>query len=235
MKSKQLWLYSTVIAVAGCASKAPTQPVVHERGWIGGCYAMAVPAGRFFSPGGKDVVRGLPKAVREKQAGAILITEAPEKSPVARGGLRAGDLILELNGKPMLSLKEFRKTVDAGSSGTLLRFSIYRDDKIIEETVTSGSEKYREEHMFVIGIGLGTTIKIDPIPDPDFSLVALGYRHKEDRLNLTDSKVIYQRTFSASSMNSTNAMANGYRSSEGWNSWLGIFSLGEHKMILSQE
>lgn len=228
MKAKCILIYCGFLILTGCASKK----VVQERGWVGGSYAVAVRGSKFWQWGGHDVVQGLPKTVREKQGAAILITDAPSKSPIVRGGLRAGDLIVEINGTPMLNLKQFRKAIDASAPGSLLKLTIFREGKLIEETVTVGTERFRDEHAFTVGIGLGTTLKIDVVPNPDFSLVALGYEHKEDRLNLSDPKLAYVRSLEVGSTNST---ATGYHSGEGWNSWLAIFSVSGHKVILSQE
>lgn len=219
------------VAICGCASNNKPKPV-HERPWIGGTLET-VPTPRQARPDaslfGKD---------------APLVVDLREGSPLHKAGLQEGDLILMVNGKEMRYPRQVREAVENHGSAPST-FTIYRGGQVLEKSVTPGSERYQEIGYFTFGIGFSSHITLDLLPNPDFSLVALGFEQEHDRLNLNDPKSIYLRHLAAQDAseaappNQTNEVAQvtntPLRSDEGWKLWLGPFSLERRKSILSQE
>ena len=161
----------TMVALAsGCASHAPAP--THLRGWIGGEYLAArtncSSATVFFSP-----TRYAATRFRAATNG-IILDKLGTNTPAGAAGLRAGDVIVEMNGQPVPSLQEFHKKIDASVPGSSLPMTVFRDGKLMDFAVTVGRESY---HRF------GTlAVAFPPIvrgwqlfPDPGFSVVFAGW------------------------------------------------------------
>jgi serine protease Do len=73
------------------------------------------------------------------QAQGILIAQVNADSPAAKGGLRQGDVILELDGEPVSDVGAFRNRVSLTSPGTAIRLTILRDGKRQELSVAVGT------------------------------------------------------------------------------------------------
>ena len=72
------------------------------------------------------------------EARGILISQVTEGSGADKGGLTSGDVILEMNGKPVDKVGSFRNKVAANPPGTELTLTIYRDGKETTVDVTTG-------------------------------------------------------------------------------------------------
>ncbi len=69
----------------------------------------------------------------------VLIWDTYPKTPAA-GKLKNGDIITELDGKPVADVQELRNTVAATPPGTDLKFMVWRDNKSVEVTVKIGEQ-----------------------------------------------------------------------------------------------
>ncbi len=69
----------------------------------------------------------------------VLITSVSPKSPAEKAGLQSGDIVLELNGKPIKSRDSFRNQISMMDPGAEVKLSVYRKGKTIPITVTLGS------------------------------------------------------------------------------------------------
>jgi len=78
-----------------------------------------------LQPVDKEIAEGfkLPKPE------GILIAKVEHKSPAEEAGLKQGDIILELNGKPIKSLETFRNQVSMMNPGDTIELKIYRQGK----------------------------------------------------------------------------------------------------------
>jgi serine protease Do len=56
----------------------------------------------------------------------VVVSDVTQLSPASEAGLRAGDVITEVNGQEIESLAEFRELLSAAKSGDRLRFYVYR-------------------------------------------------------------------------------------------------------------
>ncbi len=66
---------------------------------------------------------GLPKAE------GVLVAEVADNSPAAKGGMKAGDVILKLNGQKVNDVGELRNKIALTPPGTKVTFEILRDGK----------------------------------------------------------------------------------------------------------
>jgi hypothetical protein len=188
------------LLLAGCeSSKLPQQ-----RGWIGGEYK---PAGQL-----------------KRNSKGLLVTSLRTNTPAARSGLREGDLILQAAGEPLNNLAAFQQVIDAAQPGASVPISIVRDGTPLGLDVRAGRETFTRDRSLVVGLLLSR--EWDPWPNPDFSLVALGYKRQHKRLDLTSPESQFKLVASDDHAS--------LRTSEGWKIWLPIVSFSSRKCILSQ-
>ena len=205
----------------GFIANADANTKTLERGWIGGEYKLAT-ASRWSSS--SEIVRAFPRSTISSQSAGIFVCNIASNTPAGSAGLRAGDLVLQANALPMTSLRKFRRTLDAQKPGDPLRLSIYREGELLDLTVTVGRETFRKEKLLTVGFMLSSDVDI--LPDPDFSLIALGFRRRDYRIELDSPEA----QFAAREGKKSPAFKR-----EGWEAWLGIASFAARKRILSQE
>lgn len=212
---------ATASVCGGCASHKTTSadPKIQQRPWIGGKFEVA----------------STPLSVRTNGQGfgkhALLIKSARADTPLAAAGLAEGDLALAVNGQKLKSEKDLHRAVDKATGP--LQLTIYRGGEISEKTVTPGKERFRLWNTVNFGIGLGTRFEVDLFPNPNFSLVALGYEQNDKRLQLDEPMQKYLRELQEKE-GGTNGWQ-GLQSAEGWKTWLGPISFARHKVIWEQE
>ncbi|MDD2599840.1 MAG: DegQ family serine endoprotease [Kiritimatiellae bacterium] len=62
----------------------------------------------------------------------ILVSDVSADSPAEKAELKQGDIILQLNGKPVKDIGEFRNEISSNPPGTKLKLSVFRDGKEIK-------------------------------------------------------------------------------------------------------
>jgi membrane-associated protease RseP (regulator of RpoE activity) len=214
----------------GCAANKVEQ----QRGWIGGEFLVAKRASGRFSGADVPIVPALPKQLEGKQKAGVFVSEVYTNTPLAAAGIRAGDLILAVNRQPVEKLAAFRQIIDGCKPGSTALLQVFRDGAAEDRQIRVGRETYRNWHHFGVGIMVSSKVELDLIPDPEFSLIALGYSRNHQRSELHSPRNEFIRQ-----VNSANQKEPGSDSftnnGEGWLTWLAIFSVGGHKSILSQE
>ena len=84
----------------------------------------------------------------EKPEGALVASVA-EKSPADKGGIKAGDIILEFDGKKVDTMRTLPKLVAQAKVGKRVTVKIWRNQKLISKKVTLGrlesSEQFKAE------------------------------------------------------------------------------------------
>jgi len=226
--------YSILLAVAlaaGCASEPKAKPV-HEQGWMGGHYKCAqtrlTKCERFF--GVSHIIEAFPPALANVVSAGILAISVDTNTPAYQGGLRAGDLILEVAHQPVTNLPVFWRTVRATPAGTAVPVKLYRAGKTTECEVVVGREKYTEEGTVTIGLP-GFWQGFHPIPTPaapNFSLMALGWRRELDQSAELDS---VEDRFKVSC--NPQFKPEGYDGE--WKCWLAILEISKAQKITAQE
>jgi len=94
------------------------------RGWLG--------------VGIQELNPGLAKSFGYEGTNGVLISDVMEDSPAEEAGLKAGDIILRYDGKPVTSIHELRSKVASTSPGTKVKVEVFRDGKKRTITVKIG-------------------------------------------------------------------------------------------------
>jgi hypothetical protein len=136
-------------------------------------------------------------------------------------------LVVEADHRPIVSLRTFGRSIDGHKAGDTVSLRVYRSGELIDFSVTLGRETYRRERS--LGVGLLLSGDVDLVSNPDFSLIATGFKKRTRRLELQspETKFLLQTR-------ADNQAGYGL-AREGWQVWLAIVSFGSHKRILSQE
>jgi hypothetical protein len=217
-KARPVHLAVSILAAiaVGCSStksnEKPKSDHVSLRGWIGGQY---------------EKVDNMPQELRKTQKAGLLLTELSSQSPMGVAGLKAGDLVLELNHQPVCSLRKFYKTVDATPPGTVLPMKAWHEGQVGEYSVRTGRETYVSEGSFAFALPPFVE-GLDLWPDPGFSLAILGYQPEwpQYRKELESPRELYYKKCDPKDYRTVD---------KGWRAWLVIFKAEASKSIRSQE
>jgi hypothetical protein len=102
------------------------------------------------APCAKRKVVGMPDGVSAHN-GLLLLRTGPS-SPLARAGLREGDLVTAVDGQPVRDPLAFRCAVEARPPGSTVTLDAWRDGAMLRAPVTVGRETY--ERFLSIGLFL---------------------------------------------------------------------------------
>lgn len=107
-------------------SDAPDAPLALPR------VLQIAPGVRFIDMGGAQVaLESIPPALRvhfgAPEDSGVLVTRVGERSPVARAGLRVGDVLVRLAGKPVVDPREVRAILQAWNGSAALSAEIVRN------------------------------------------------------------------------------------------------------------
>ncbi len=70
-----------------------------------------------------------------KAGHGVLVSEVQAGTPAEKAGLKSGDVILELDGKPVRSFHHFRNRISVLGAGTTVRLRVKREDKTFNVSV----------------------------------------------------------------------------------------------------
>jgi serine protease Do len=73
--------------------------------------------------------------------GALLVTDVEDDGPAARGGVRAGDVIVKLDGKEVTDADIMRRALGDAPEGSDVTLSVQRDGQPLDVRVTPRGEK----------------------------------------------------------------------------------------------
>ncbi len=93
----------------------------------------------------QEISGQLAKYFKVEGGSGILVVSVDENGPAAKAGLKAGDLITRIGGKPVKDGEEVRREVEALDSGKEAVVSVLRDGRPLELKVTVGGEKPRPD------------------------------------------------------------------------------------------
>jgi len=94
------------------------------RGWLG--------------VGIQEVDRDLAAAMKLPVAAGVLISDVRPGTPAAKGGLRRGDVVNKLDGRPVTSVGQFRNTIALLGARRQASFEVTRDGKPVAVSVELG-------------------------------------------------------------------------------------------------
>ncbi len=138
---------------AGACASGPRP--VYERGWIGGELLPVVDADDWRAPHSPDAawspVSGLPQGVIAD--GAVLVTGLADDAPLARAGVRPGDLVVACDGVAVTDPLAFREHVEALTPGGVARLRVWQGGAVREVDVVVGRERF--ERIGTLGLGIG--------------------------------------------------------------------------------
>jgi len=126
----------------------------------------------------EEVDRDMAESFGLEKAGGVLVADVVPDSPAERSGLKAGDIILEIDGKVVQNNSTFRNKVALIGPGTQAELTVFRDGEKMEVKVVIGTfpdETAVEAQASEIAGELGLTVR-DLTPE---LARRFGYRETE--------------------------------------------------------
>ncbi len=71
--------------------------------------------------------------------GGVLVNDVSSDTPGAKAGLKRGDIVTELNGKPVTSADDLRLAISETSPGTVVHLTVWRSGQTLQVPVTLGT------------------------------------------------------------------------------------------------
>jgi len=97
----------------------------------------------------QQVTQEIADVEKLKKAEGALVASVSEKSPADKAGIKAGDIILEFDGKKINSMRDLPKLVAQAEVGKRVTLKIWRNQKLISKKVLLGrlesSEQFKVE------------------------------------------------------------------------------------------
>jgi len=84
----------------------------------------------------QDVTESLAKSFGRSDTSGALVSQVVPGSPSEKAGVKAGDIILDFNGKPVSGASQLKNLVGQTKPGTATKVTIWRDKKTITLNVT---------------------------------------------------------------------------------------------------
>jgi serine protease Do len=97
----------------------------------------------------QDVTPAIAKAMGQSQPRGALVGDVSRNSPAQESGLQRGDIILEVNGKPVADANELRMTVSMMQPGANVKLNVVRNGDQRDFSVRLGQLPTPEEHAQV--------------------------------------------------------------------------------------
>ncbi|MBU0983310.1 MAG: Do family serine endopeptidase [candidate division Zixibacteria bacterium] len=86
----------------------------------------------------QDITEDIAGALDLKETAGALISDVSEDSPAADAGIKQGDIIVEMDGRPIGSSTQLRNTVASTPPDTPVKFKVLRDGRTIDMRVELG-------------------------------------------------------------------------------------------------
>jgi predicted metalloprotease with PDZ domain len=110
--------------------------------------------------------------------GGVKILKVIDDSPAERAGVRAGDVVLELDGRPVTAANQLVEKVEQLRPGDNLQMRVRRGDETLELTVTLAERPVRRSYQTVLNL----TTDADPDHDLQAHWTGDWVRMPDDRL-----------------------------------------------------
>jgi serine protease Do len=86
----------------------------------------------------QDITDELAKAMKLKSTQGVLVSSVGQGGPADKAGLKQGDVITALNGKPVVDMNELRDEVAGLAPGSTAKLTVLRNDKELTLTAVVG-------------------------------------------------------------------------------------------------
>jgi serine protease Do len=86
----------------------------------------------------QDMTPDMAKAFGQKEARGVVVGDVTPNSPAQESGVHRGDILLDVNGKPVASANELRNTISMMEPGTSIKLKVLRDGSEHEISVKLG-------------------------------------------------------------------------------------------------
>ncbi len=86
----------------------------------------------------QDINEEVARAMKAPSAKGAVVTQVVPGSPADKAGLRAGDLVTQINGKAVENTSALRKSIGRNAPGSKITLTVLREGKSSELTVTLG-------------------------------------------------------------------------------------------------
>jgi serine protease Do len=120
----------------------------------------------------QDLTPALARAFKDGPEQGVIVTDAPEKGAAREAGIRRGDIILKLDGRPVETSAELRHRIAMRGAGAKVHLELWRHGKTLDLTVhlqeaegngaghaktedASGSEELAGSSSGIEGVGVG--------------------------------------------------------------------------------
>ena len=99
----------------------------------------------------QEVTKEIAEVEKLKKPKGALVASVGENSPADKAGIKAGDIILEFDGKKINTMRNLPKVVASTKVGKSVELKIWRNKKLISKRLTLGrlesSEEFREKKI----------------------------------------------------------------------------------------
>jgi serine protease Do len=103
--------------------------------------ALLGSGGSYLGVGVAEITSERAKALSLREEHGVEITRVADDSPAAKGGLKAGDVVLEYNGQRVEGIDQFMRLVRETPAGRDVRLSVSRNGAAQDVVVRTGARK----------------------------------------------------------------------------------------------
>jgi serine protease Do len=107
----------------------------------------------------QDVTPTIAKAMGQSEPRGVLVGDVSPNSPAQRSGLQRGDIILEVNGKPVADANELRMSISMMQPDATVKLNVVRNADRRDLSVKLGELPAPEEHAQVEKNGTGSALE----------------------------------------------------------------------------
>jgi serine protease Do len=138
-----------------------------------------------------DVTPGLQRALGLSVSHGAVVQDVAARSPAERAGLKAYDVILEVEGQPVMTNQELIRDISARKPGSVARLEVLREGRRQNMPIKLAERPANGEEFDDSQSGLGTTPASPPPPAPEQLPLGLTVREMDrtfiNRYDIPDS------------------------------------------------
>jgi S1-C subfamily serine protease len=119
----------------------------------------------FLGVGPQELTPSLAHALKIPENSGVLLADVQPSSPAAKAGLKAGDVVTQVEGNPVTDVNSFRLMIAQIAPGTQTHLKVLRDDGAHDVTVTLAkkNDEIASEEKTLRGHGEGTPSALEGV------------------------------------------------------------------------